>query len=63
MNPWAALLGVLAYNYRCHRRGRPTICATTRRYLPRWAFLTGWAALTGYMVPHVLRGYVRDRPH
>jgi len=55
------LLGVLLYNYARHRRHLPTICSTTRRYLPPWAVVVGWSALTGYMLPHLLRGYVRDR--
>lgn len=54
---WVALLGTLAYNYRRHRRGKPTICATFRRYVPRWAVIPFWSAVTGYMIPHLWRGY------
>lgn len=60
MPAWAALLGVVAYNYSRHRRGLPTICAVTRRVLPRWAVVLAWAVLTGFMVPHLVRGYARD---
>lgn len=34
VNPWVPLVGTLAYNFRQHRRGRPTLCSTTRRVIP-----------------------------
>jgi hypothetical protein len=59
MPAWAALLGTLGYNYRRHLHGRPTICATFRRYVPRWAVVPLWSAFTAWIVPHLLRGYRR----
>lgn len=53
------LLGVIAFNYRRHLRGRPTICATFRRYVPRWAVVPLWSAFTAWIIPHLLRGYRR----
>lgn len=53
------LLGVIALNYRRHKRGKPTICATFRRYVPRWAVAPFWAGLSAYMIPHLWRGYPR----
>lgn len=59
MPAWCGLLGVLVYNYSRHRRGRPTICAVTRRTLPRCIFMSAWAAFNAWFIPHVLRGYPR----
>lgn len=63
MLAWAALLATLGYNYDRHRRGLPTICAITRRTLPPWAVVAAWSALTSWIIPHLLRGYPRDRRH
>jgi hypothetical protein len=57
MLPWAALLGTLGLNVWQHLHGRPTLCSTARRHLPRPAFLAAWAALSGWLVPHYLRGF------
>ena len=57
MLPWAALLGTLGLNFWQHKHGRPTICATTRRFLPKpiacVLLFVGFVAL----VAHVLDGY------
>lgn len=56
---WLGLAAALAWNYREHRRGRPTICSVTRRALPRPA--SAAALVTGFVVllVHVWRGYSR----
>lgn len=53
------LLGVIAYNYSRYRRGLPTICATFRRYIPRWAAAPFVTALAAYLIPHLRNGYPR----
>lgn len=53
------LIGVLWLNWRRHRRGKPTICATFRRYVPRWAVIPFWSAVTAFMVPHLRNGYLK----
>lgn len=60
MPGWALLLGTLAYNYNRHRRGLPTICATTRRLLPRHVSATGLAVGWLYLAVHVWRGYPKE---
>lgn len=59
MPGWLALLGTLAYNYNRHRRGLPTICATTRRMLPRLVACPALIIGAVYLVTHVWRGYPR----
>ena len=59
MNPWALLLGLIAYNYRRHLNGRHTLCSTARRLLPFWLIAFGWGVLTGWLMPHIRRGYRR----
>lgn len=59
MPGWALLLGTVAYNYSRHRRGLPTICATTRRLLPRHVSAVGLAVGWLYLAVHVWRGYPR----
>lgn len=54
---WLGLIATLGWNYRQHRRGRPTICSVTRSVLPRPAFLTlGVVGALGLGI-HVWRGY------
>jgi hypothetical protein len=53
------LLGVIALNWLRYKRGLPTICATFRRYVPRWAVVPFWSAISAYMIPHLRRGYPR----
>lgn len=60
MPGWALLLGTLVYNYSRHRRGLPTICATTRRALPRPVSATALAGGYLYLAIHVWRGYPHD---
>lgn len=54
------LLGVLAYNYRRHLHGLPTICATFRRYIPRWAVIPFACTLCGWLIPHLRNGYPKE---
>lgn len=54
------LVAAIVVNYSQHRRRRPTICATTRRFLPR---PVSAAALTGgwlYLAVHIWRGYSKE---
>jgi len=60
MPGWACLLGTLAYNYNRYRRGKPTICAVTRRTLPRPVSAAVLAAGYGYLAAHVWRGYPKE---
>lgn len=53
------LLGVIALNWMRYRRGHATICATFRRYVPRWAVVPAVGALAGYLIPHLRNGYPR----
>lgn len=46
------LIAAMVVNYRRHRQHRSTICSTCRKVIPPWAFKTGWAALTTWLVPH-----------
>jgi hypothetical protein len=57
MSAWSALLGTLGLNYWQHKHGKPTLCSSARRWLPRSILIAGWAALTAWLIPHVLRGY------
>lgn len=54
---WLGLIATLGWNYRQHRHGRATICSTTRRALPRPAFLLAWASVAAGLAIHVWRGY------
>ena len=51
------LVAAVAVNYRRHLTGRSTICATTRRALPRpvsaGLLAGGWL----YLAVHIWRGY------
>ena len=51
------LLGVIALNYLRYRRGLSTICATFRRYVPRWAVVPFVVGLAAYLIPHLRNGY------
>lgn len=67
--PWLGLLGVIGWNYSVHRRRlracptgcdhwpHRTICATTRRLLPREIATAGLSAGFAYLLAHVWRGY------
>lgn len=51
------LLGVIAYNYSRYRKGLSTICATFRRYMPKWTVVPAVVALAAYLIPHLRNGY------
>jgi len=57
MDGWALIVAAVAVNYANHKRGRPTICAVSRRRLPRPVLLTAYAAGAVSLGVHVARGY------
>lgn len=58
MNPLALLGGLLAYNYRRHLVGKPTICSTGRSLLPWWVLIPAVSVGFCWLAPHLKRGYV-----
>ena len=54
---WLGLGLTIAWNWHEYRHGRPTICAVTRRALPRPAFLALGAAGAAALGIHVWNGY------
>lgn len=54
------LVSAVVTNYAQHRRHRPTICSTTRRYLPAPIAGALLCAGFGWLLPHVLRGYSKE---
>ena len=54
---WFGLAATIAWNYHEYRHGRPTICAITRRTLPRPVFLAVGLAAAGALGIHVCKGY------
>lgn len=54
---WLGLGGTLVWNYVQYRRGKLTICAATRRVLPKPVFLGLAAGGFGSLVVHVIKGY------
>ena len=59
MLPWAALLGTLGLNYSQHKRGRPTLCSTARRFIPGWLMTLLLCAGMGWLVPHYWLGFLK----
>lgn len=59
--PWLGLLATVAWNYSRHRRGLSTICAVTRRHVGPRTFVAAWAALSAYLVHHILTGYPKEQ--
>lgn len=57
-----ALLGVLAYNYSRFKRGRPTICATVRRVLPRPVMVVALGGVFCTLLVHLWNGYAARKP-
>ena len=61
MPVWLALAGTMGLNYARHRKGKSTLCSSARAPLQvhrvegRIAFVAGWAALTGWLIPHFCR--------
>ena len=60
MNPWAPLAGTLAYNYARHKVGLPTLCSTTRKYVPREVVAAGLSTGFVALLAHVWRGYPKE---
>jgi hypothetical protein len=55
MIPLLVLAGSLVVNYIQHRRGKPTICSTSRRHLPAILFVAGWSVFNAWFVRHWLK--------
>lgn len=54
MIPLAMLLGSLIANFVQHKRGKSTICSTTRRRIPATVFIGLWAGFNAWFIPHWL---------
>lgn len=55
MIPLVMLLGSLVVNYVQHKRGKPTICSTTRPVIPTPVFLAGLGAFLAWFPWHWIR--------
>lgn len=55
---WFTLGAAIAHNYIEYRRGKPTICAVTRRVLPAPVSAVALGVGAGALIVHVWRGYV-----
>lgn len=58
-HPLTILTVALGLNLYNDRRGGPTMCGTTRRYVPWPWFVAGWAGLTGWLLPHYARPFFK----
>lgn len=59
MAPICCLVGTIVFNYLRHRNGwGPTICATTRRLLPKPVATALVVGIFAWLLPHVRRGYL-----
>jgi hypothetical protein len=62
MPVWTALIATLGLNYARHRTGRSTLCSSARAPFQvhkaegRLAFVVGWTALSGWLIPHFCKG-------
>lgn len=54
---WLGIAFAVVWNYVQHRRGRHTICSTTRWALPPWAFVPAWVVFEVLLVRHIWKGY------
>lgn len=61
MIPLVMLVGSLVVNFVQHKRGRPTICSTTRKRIPATVFVGLWAGFNAWFVGHWLGPRVRAR--
>lgn len=60
MEGWALIGAALAVNYHNHTHGRPTICSTGRRVLPKPILLPALGVGAGVLIAHVAKGYMKD---
>ena len=60
MLAWGALLAALGVDYWQHRRHKPTLCSTARRFAPPIVFVTAWGLLTQWLVKHYIEGFHVD---
>jgi len=63
MPVWTCLGATLALNYYRHKKHQSTLCSAARKTIPPEAFLTGWAALTAWLVPHYLKPFKNGEMH
>lgn len=54
------LIGSIVWNYLRSRRGRSTICSTSRRHMKPAVLCAGWALLTAWFLPHYCRPFHPD---
>jgi hypothetical protein len=57
MVAWGSLAAALGIDYWQHKRHKPTLCSTARRFLPPLAFVVSWGVLTGWLVDHYIDGF------
>lgn len=55
------LIASLVLNYLRHRRGKSTICSTTRPLVPAPLFVLGMAWFNAWFIPHWLMPKLRER--
>lgn len=56
-----ALAFALWLNIHRAKRGKSTICSTTRRHIPAIVFVGLWAGFNGWFIPHWVAPRVRKR--
>lgn len=54
---WLGIAAVVGWNYHEYRHGRATICAVTRRTIPRPVFAIAFPTAAAGLAVHVWRGY------
>lgn len=60
MHPLTLLGVALGWNYARHRRGLSTMCSCSRHVVGPVLFACLWGVLTGWLIPHYVRGF-RDK--
>lgn len=60
MLAWGSLAAALGIDYIQHKRNRPTLCSTARKFVPPLLFVVSWGALTGWLVEHYIDGFRID---
>lgn len=58
-HPLTSLAFALGWNYVRHVRGLPTMCSTSRKYVGPVAAVVLWSALTGWLLPHYVRPFLK----
>lgn len=57
MLAWGALLAALGVDWLQHKRHKPTLCSTARKYVPPLLFVAAWGVLTQWLVRHYVDGF------